>query len=108
MTTITLATAAEFAAFKQTTPRFLADFWKDNCVNCKMLELAFQKLAKTAPVALEGVVLAKLKLEDTGEDFFRANDVRQAPTLILFQDGAEVARASGFVSPEKIQELLRA
>lgn len=102
----TISTAADFEQLKAEAPVFLADFYKDNCINCKMLELSFQKLAQKNPQALEGVTLAKLKLEELGEDFFRNSGIRQAPTLLLFKSGAEQARFSGFIAPEKILELL--
>ncbi|EIQ01696.1 Thioredoxin [Opitutaceae bacterium TAV1] len=106
MTTVTITTPAEFETFKKTTPLFLADFWKDNCMNCKMLELSFQKAAQTSPAPFATLTLAKLKLEDLGEEIFHAHAVRQAPTLILFRDGRETARLGGFIAPEKITALL--
>ncbi|OAM87334.1 thioredoxin family protein [Termitidicoccus mucosus] len=106
MQTIAITTAAEFEALKQTTPRLLADFWKENCVNCKMLELAFQKLVQTSPEILAPTTLAKLKLEDLGESLFLAHNIRQAPTLVLYQGARENARLSGFIPPEKIASLL--
>lgn len=106
MNTVTITSTEAFDTLRQNTPVFLADFWKDRCVNCKMLDLAFQKFAATPEAA--GLTVAKLKLEDLGEDLFYAQSVRQAPTLILYRDGREAARLSGFIPPEKIAALLAA
>lgn len=104
MNTVVISSPEHFEQFRRETPVFLADFWKDQCANCKMLDLAFQKFAATPAAA--GITLAKLKLEDLGEALFHANAVRQAPTLILYRNAREAARASGFIPPDKIAALL--
>lgn len=106
MKIVTISSSEEFERFRREIPVFLADFWKDRCVNCKMLDLSFQKFGAT-PTA-DGLTVAKLKLEELGEDLFYAQSVRQAPTLILYRGGKEAARASGFISPEKIAALVSA
>lgn len=106
MTTITVTSVEHFAELKKNSPRLLADFWKDSCMNCKMLDLSFQKLIQADPGALAETTLAKLKLEDLGEAIFHAHGVRQAPTLLQFQNGAETARHSGFIPPDKIRSLI--
>lgn len=106
MNIITVKDAPHLDALKKSGGVILADFWKDNCVNCKMLELSLRKIEETVPGAFEGKVLAKLKLEDVGEALFFASNVRQAPTVIRYDNGVETARNSGFISLEKLKAML--
>ena len=81
-------------------PAAMADFYKDNCPGCKMLDASLAKL--TAP-EFEGLVLIKAKLEVLGEDFFKGLGLRQTPSLIAYRDGAEVARLPGFQPPKTLE-----
>ena len=105
-TTIIVATAEQFADAIAAHPRVLADFNKDNCPGCRMLDKSLERFAESD--SAQGVTLLKVKMEDVGEDFFRAQGLRQTPTLMLFRQGEEVARVPGFVPPAKIDEAVRA
>ncbi|HBK45939.1 MAG TPA: thioredoxin [Xanthomonadaceae bacterium] len=105
MQTITVTSPDEFSAALSAHPRLLVDFNKDNCPGCRMLDMSLDKFAATDGAA--GLTLAKVKLEDIGEDFFRDLGLRQTPTLALFKDGAEVARLPGFQSPVQVETAVR-
>jgi thioredoxin 2 len=69
----------------------LVDFWAPWCGPCKMMAPAFEQAsAKLEP----RVRLAKLNT-DEAQDIGAQYNIRSIPTMILFQDGKEVARHSG-------------
>lgn len=84
-------------------PSALADFFKDNCPGCKMLDASLAKL--TGP-EFDNLVLIKAKLEVLGEDLFKGFGLRQTPTLMAFRDGQETARLPGFTPPANLQKWI--
>ena len=105
MQTITATSPDEFNAALAAHPRLLVDFHKDNCPGCRMLDMSLVKFASSE--AADGVALLKVKMEAIGEEFFRAQGLRQTPTLAVFKDGAEVARLPGFQSPAQVEAAVR-
>lgn len=82
----------------------LADFYKDNCPGCKMLDMSLTRFATSS--AADGVTLLKVKLENVGEAFFHELKLRQTPTLIMYRSGEEIGRQPGFTQPAQIEALV--
>jgi putative thioredoxin len=83
----------------------LVDFWADWCAPCLVIAPVLERVLEE----LGGAVgLAKLEV-DEGENMKLAGHyrVRGFPTVILFDDGAEVARFSGARSRPQILEFIR-
>lgn len=81
----------------------LVDFWAAWCGPCKMLSPIIESLADE----LDGeVTVAKVDIDEEG-DLAIQYQVLSIPTLILFRDGKEVNRSVGFISREKILELIQ-
>lgn len=80
----------------------LVDFYKDNCRPCKMVSLVLKNVLPNYP----DVNLHKVQLEEVGEDVFSENSIQSTPTLVLYKDGQEVARQSGFLDPKQMQQFL--
>ena len=80
----------------------LVDFWAPWCMPCRMLAPVIDAVASE----YEGKVKV-LKL-NTDEDPGLADTfgIRGIPTLILFKDGAEIARMVGVRSKDDISALL--
>lgn len=104
MTSIEIKSLEEFEKHMNSEELVYVDFWKDDCPNCKMLDLSFNEF-KNSSMA-EKVKVLKVKLEEVGENFFFDQDVRQTPTLVLYRGGKEVTRLNGFIPPTKIEEAL--
>jgi len=76
----------------------LVDFWAPWCGPCRMMAPAF---AHAASQLAPKVLLAKLNTDEAQETAARYG-IRSIPTMILFQQGREVARHSGAVGTAEI------
>jgi len=78
----------------------LVDFWASWCGPCKAMAPAFEAAARL----LENrVKFAKLNTDEE-QDFAQQLGIRSIPTMILFRDGAELARHSGAMTAGDIQQ----
>ena len=79
----------------------LVDFYADWCAPCKMVAPLVDELARTH---VGKVLFAKVDT-DIAPHLSSTFAIRGIPTLILFEDGAEVGRSVGF-EPEKVRALV--
>ncbi len=82
----------------------LVDFWADWCGPCKMMAPVFQQVA--GELASQ-VRFAKVDTEAHPQVSMR-HHIRGIPTLILFRNGAEVARTSGALDAFALKRWLAA
>ena len=78
--------------------RVLVDFFATWCGPCKMLSLVMEKFDSKGVIPIVKV--------DIDEDAMLANEykITSVPTLIIFENGKEVKRRSGFMSEEELQK----
>ena len=79
----------------------LVDLWAEWCGPCKMMAPHFAEVAKTNP----HVVFAKIDTE-ANPRLSSAFNVRSIPTLVLMNKTTEIARISGALRANHLQEWL--
>lgn len=82
----------------------LVDFWADWCGPCKMMAPVFQQVAGELATQVR---FAKVDTEAHPQVSMR-HHIRGIPTLILFRNGAEVARTSGALDAFALKRWLAA
>ncbi len=79
----------------------MIDLWAEWCGPCKMMAPHFAEVAKNNP----HVVFAKIDTE-ANPRLSRAFNIRSIPTLVLMNKTTEVARISGALRANQLQEWL--
>ena len=92
-----------FEAFRQDALQgeWLVEFYKDNCVPCKMLGKSLEKLqagTNVLKVHLDGDADFEQALGDFG--------IQSVPTLMLVRDGQLLHQSAGFKSPADLNRLV--
>ena len=80
----------------------VVDFWADWCGPCKMFAPIFKSVAQQLH---EKIIFAKYNTE---EDPSSASiyKIQSIPTIVVFKNGAEVARTSGVMQPSALSAYL--
>jgi thioredoxin 2 len=80
----------------------VVDFWADWCGPCKMMAPQFAAAAANLPF----VRFVKVDTEPSPQTSVRYR-IRSIPTMVLFKNGAEVARVAGAMSAADIERWLQ-
>lgn len=81
----------------------LVDFWAPWCEPCKMAAPVFETIAQEYKTKL---IVAKLNVDENQASAAKFN-ILSIPTVVLFKDGKEIDRQTGFSSKEKYEELIK-
>ena len=80
----------------------LVDFWAPWCGPCKMLGPIIESLAE----ANDGkATIAKINV-DENQQVPQKYGIQGIPTMILFKNGQEVQKITGYQAQEKIQSII--
>ena len=75
----------------------LVDFWAPWCAPCKMMAPTLNEIADENP---DTITIAKLNV-DQNQPIAQKYNIRNIPTMVLFQGGKEIKRITG-VKPKKV------
>lgn len=78
--------------------RVLVDFFATWCGPCKMLSLVMEKFDKKGVIPIIKVDI------DEENNLAEEYKIFSVPTLIIFEDGKEIKRISGFMSEDELEK----
>lgn len=102
MSTIDVSDADFNQKILQSSKPVLVDFWAPWCGPCKLAEPVVEEIAEDYK---DRLVVGKVNV-DKNQALSQKYGVISIPTMVLFKDGKEVARQSGFSGKEAIVKLL--
>lgn len=82
--------------------KVLVDFWASWCTPCKRLSPVIDEVAEE----VNDVKICKVNVEEQ-QALAMKFKVASIPTLIVFNDGAEVNRSMGFIPKDAVLELIQ-
>lgn len=100
MIELTVSTLDELDTVVSEHPMVIADFGKDNCPGCNAMDRTLSELK--ADPKYQQVTLVKAKVENLGRQAVVDLGIKQAPSLLMFKDGDERYRMSGFSSKDSV------
>ena len=78
--------------------KILVDFFATWCGPCKMLGMVLEKYSKNSPYDIIKVDV------DQASNLANEYKIFSVPTLIIFENGREIKRTSGFMTEEQLED----
>lgn len=80
----------------------VVDFWASWCGPCKMLAPVFEKVAEKFGGK---AIFAKVDVDEES-DIAAEYNIFSIPTIIMFKGGNEIARRSGYMSENELENFI--
>lgn len=85
----------------------LIDFWAPWCGPCRMLSSVLEEVSSSIKNGEIDKIQAIIKINvDEAGELASSFEIQSVPSLIIFKDGIEVARKTGFISKSAITTWL--
>lgn len=97
----TAVTGENFQETVQMDGIVVLDFWAEWCGPCKRFSPIFEQVSEEHPDALFG----KVDTEEN-QDLAAALQIQSIPTLMMFRDGILLARESGLLPAQALNDLI--
>jgi thioredoxin 1 len=81
----------------------LVDFFAEWCGPCRLAAPIIEELGQTYTGR---AVVAKLDIDSANPEFIKSHGVMSIPTVIVWKNGKEVARKTGFTGREAYIEMI--
>lgn len=81
----------------------IVDFWAPWCQPCKLAEPVLEELSETYK---DKMSITKLNVDESPA-IASQYDVMSIPTTILFKEGKEVGRQTGFAGKQAFEDLIK-
>ena len=94
----------DFNEFVSSSPKVLVKFFATWCGPCRMVSASLEEIEGTSLIPSE-LKIAEVNV-DNSEFLAGKFNIETIPTLILFENGVEKARITGFATKQKIIEFL--
>ena len=96
-----IETVKEFDEVINTNNKVLVDFYADWCGPCRMLAPVLEEISN------ENIIKIVKVNVDNHEDIARRYGVMSIPTLVLFENGNEQKRNTGFIPREAVEDFIK-
>lgn len=80
----------------------VVDFWAPWCGPCKMFGPIFENVSNIR----SDIKFCKLNVDEDNENISKEYGVMSIPTIILFKDGTELKRNTGFMDEDSLIDFL--
>ena len=94
--------AEKMEEIQNSDEKWVIDFWAEWCGPCKKLAPRFEEVSEE----IEDVKFGKVDMEEN-QQIGTSNGVRALPTLLIMQNGEEVARKSGAMSKKDLKDWIQ-
>ena len=94
---------AAFRAALEAQKTLVVDFWAEWCGPCRMLAPVMEELSEAPDLGAEFV---KIDVDDN-PDLAREYSIMSIPCVMVFKNGAPVAKNVGFAPKKAMEEFIR-
>lgn len=92
----------EFNSIKNSNKTLLVSFCADWCGPCRSLVPVMESFSENN----KDIEVCKIDV-DKSREFAKSLNISSLPTIVLFEDGKEIARHKGLIDEEELEEFVK-